>query len=152
MLGDIFEFDADLFLSIQEFFCNLYGLKKTADVNKARYLKFCSNKGKIPEPQQLPPTSDELYLHCQRVSCSTAIGNGWKINNENALEVTWMTQKPAPESILELVSCRCNRLKCKDGNCVSHSYGLKCTDHCECAKCESEEVENEFRNLKTERQ
>eukprot|EP00794_Sanderia_malayensis_P014515 gene14515-16021_t len=90
------------------------GLKKTADVNEARHLKFCWNKGKIPEPQQFPPTSDELYLHCQRVSYCTAIakaalesnpaipspnGYGWKINNENALEVTWMTQKPAPESI-----------------------------------------------------
>eukprot|EP00794_Sanderia_malayensis_P019699 gene19699-21648_t len=108
------QFDADLFQSIQEFVCILYGLRKTADVNEARHLKFCRNKGKIPEPQQFPPTSDELYLHCQRVSYCTAIakaalesnpaipspnGYGWKINNENALEVTWMTQKPASESI-----------------------------------------------------
>eukprot|EP00794_Sanderia_malayensis_P002711 gene2711-3133_t len=122
LLGDLFEFDADLFQSIQEFVCILYGLKKTAGANEARYLKFCGNKEKIPEPQELPPTSDELYLHWQRVSYCTAIAKsasecnpvipspdsyGWKISNENALDVTWMTQKPAAESILELVSCRC---------------------------------------------
>eukprot|EP00794_Sanderia_malayensis_P013592 gene13592-15000_t len=124
VIGDDFEFDGDLFEIIQEFVCTLYGLKSLSDVNEARYKKFCSSKRKIPEPQQLPPTSDELLQQCKRVSYVAGIvkrafepnpevpslhGFGWKINSD-ALEIEWMTKSPAPDSILELVSCNCKKL------------------------------------------
>eukprot|EP00794_Sanderia_malayensis_P008324 gene8324-9215_t len=73
MIGEDFEFNMELFEVIQEFACALYGLKSMADVNVARYVKFCSKKGRMPEPQQLPPTRDELLQHCKRVSFVTAI-------------------------------------------------------------------------------
>ena len=73
LLGDTYDFNEDLFQCLQEFVCIMYGIKKVKDLNEARYLKFCSKKGQIPEPQQLPPTSDELQIHCKRVSYSTAI-------------------------------------------------------------------------------
>ena len=51
------------------------------------YIKFCT-KNKIPEPQQLPPTRDELLLHCQRANYVACV---WK----NALTMT--TDPPQPE-------------------------------------------------------
>eukprot|EP00794_Sanderia_malayensis_P002872 gene2872-3322_t len=163
LLGDTYDFNEDLFQCLQEFVCIMYGMKKVKDVNEARYLKFCSKKGQIPEPQQLPPTSDELHMHCKRVSYSTAIvkralesdpmvpspdGYGWKILPGNNLEADWMTGKPAPQSILELVSCACQKSKCQDLNCVCKSYGLTCTDLCACNKCENSlDVEDNEENF-----
>eukprot|EP00794_Sanderia_malayensis_P021369 gene21369-23451_t len=126
--------------------------KSLSDVNEERYKKFCSSKRKIPEPQQLPPTSDELLQHCKRVSYVAGIvkrvfepnpevpsphGFGWKINSD-ALEIEWMTKSPAPDSILELVSCNCKKAKCATQNCVCVSHGLKCTDMCGCTNCNND--------------
>ena len=97
-------------------------MNSLSDVNGARYKKFCSSKGKFPEPQMLPPTSDELLQHCKRVSyvtCTVKLaleqnpdipvprGYGWEVNANGALETVWMTQKPAPDAILDLVACNC---------------------------------------------
>ena len=153
MIGQDFEFDLELFESVQEFVCALYGLKSMADVNEARYVKLCSRKGKMPEPQQLPPTKDELLHHCKRVSYVTAIikqalelnveypspqGHGWIITGSGDLEIKWMAQKPAPDSILEMVSCNCKRTKCQSESCSCFAHRLKCTDMCNCSKCENE--------------
>ena len=101
----------------------MYGFKSLSGVNEARYKKFCSSKWKIPEPQQLPPTSDELLQHCKHVAYVTGIvkraieqnpdvpsphGYGWKTSS-HTLEIEWMTKSPAPESILELISCNCKK-------------------------------------------
>ena len=42
-----------------------------------------------------------------------------------------MTEKPAPESILELIVCSCKR-KCGSG-CQCLQHGLNCTDVCPCS-------------------
>eukprot|EP00112_Aurelia_sp_Birch-Aquarium-sp1_P026953 Seg990.4 transcript_id=Seg990.4/GoldUCD/mRNA.D3Y31 product="Protein tesmin/TSO1-like CXC 4" protein_id=Seg990.4/GoldUCD/D3Y31 len=130
-----------------------------ADVNEARYVKLCSKKGRMPEPQQLPPTRDELLQHCKRVSYVTAIieqalelnveypspqGHGWIITSSGDLEIEWMTQKPAPDSILEMVSCSCKRSKCHSESCNCFAHGLKCTDMCNCSQCENEFDDNDF--------
>ena len=156
MIGEGFEFDMELFESVQEFVCALYGLKSMADVNEARYVKFCAKKGGMPEPQQLPPTKDELLQHCKRVSYVTAIikqalelnveypspqGHGWIITASGDLEIEWMTQNPAPDSILEMVSCSCKRSKCHSASCSCFAHGLKCTDMCNCSQCENESDE-----------
>ena len=39
-----------------------YGIRSCTGINDARYQRFCA-KGKAPEPQQLPPTEDEWFLH-----------------------------------------------------------------------------------------
>ena len=49
-----------------------------------------------------------------------------------------MTQKPAPDSILDLVACNCKKNRCCTENCVCVSHGLKCTDICGCSNCENE--------------
>ena len=125
-IGDSYGFDESLFDTIQKFVCELYGLPICVEVNEARYKKFCSMSSKIPDPEKLPPTSDSLYYHCQRVSYVTAIiknsldrmichpspdGFGWKVDDDG-INVTWMAQKPAPDDILDLVSCGCKKSKC----------------------------------------
>ena len=156
--GDEFEFDVDLFEIIQEFVCILYGFSSLTNVNVARYKKFCSWKGKIPEPQMLLATSEELLHYCKRVSYVTAIvklaleqnpdvpsphGYGWEVDANRALEIVWMTQKPVPDSILDPVSCNCKKNKCRTENCVCVSHGLKCTDICGCSNCENEEMDDD---------
>ena len=49
-----------------------------------------------------------------------------------------MAQKPAPDSILEMVSCRCKRTKCQSESYNCFAHGLKCMDMCNCSKCENE--------------
>ena len=38
-------------------------------------------------------------------------GFGWKVDDDG-INVTWMAQKPAPDGILDLVSCGCKKSKC----------------------------------------
>lgn len=129
--------------------CKLYK-HKGDDVNKVRYDML--NKG--AESFDVPPTKDALKLHTERsnyqayiwkrstqsdfIPCSPA-GNGWKLT-DGILGVHWMTQDPAPKSILELVSCkRCK--SCSTRRCPCTSKGFKCTDSCGCdpASCENSE-------------
>ena len=159
MVCEEFAFDEDLLPAIEEFVCKLYGLKNVSSVNEARYTKFCASAKKVPEPQHLPPTKDELLQHCKRVSYVTAVvkraleanidipspdGYGWRIDRDAGMEIQWMTQKPAPDSIVELVSCNCKKSKCSNQSCVCVAYGLNCTDICNCSNCDNEAVEEEY--------
>ncbi len=143
---------------IQEFVCSLYGVKNTTNVDEAGYKKICTQKGKLPEPHQIPPTEDELVQHCKRVAFVSLIikqalepspdipspdGHGWRINSANELEVEWMTKNPAPDSILELIACKCKKSKCVSQSCTFLSDGLKCTDVCDCTDCSNEANEEE---------
>ena len=98
--GNSFTFEASLFPKIEEFVCELYGLPTCTNTDKAWYIKFCSSKNRLSEPQQLPHTRDALLCHCKRVSYVTAIikasltrcpkipspeGNGWYL--KDVLEV-----------------------------------------------------------------
>ena len=102
----------------------LYGIRGCYQVNEARYTRFC-DKSKTPEPQSLPPTEDELLLHCRRVSYVPCLWrsaltanfdppeperHGWSRTENDSLIVTWMNQKPAPDSILEFFSCGCEQI------------------------------------------
>ena len=153
--GDSFTFDIGLFATLQKFVCELYGVKADS-TDDARYKKFVGKK-KTPEPQQLPPTSDALLCHCKRVSYVTAVakrslfaqiiypgpdGHGWQLSDQS-LNIQWMLRKPAPDDILQLLSCNCRKSKCKTQACVCVSHGLQCTDLCGCADvCENVNVPN----------
>ena len=51
-----------------------------------------------------------------------------------------MNCKPAPESILEFVSCSCHKNKCQTQQCQCRSIELHCTDECRCANCNNRKV------------
>ena len=49
----------ELYNSLEQFTCNLYGMKSCSKVNEVRYQLFCSRKGKI-ESSQLPSCQHSL--------------------------------------------------------------------------------------------
>ena len=115
-MGDTFDFDENLFAAVQEMVAEFYGVKTCPSINDARYRKFCT-KNKVPEPHKLPPTKDELLLHCQRpnyVRCiwksalsandmsPTPEGRGWLLKN-GMLETNSMSQKPAPRHLTRIL-------------------------------------------------
>ena len=73
-MEDTFNLDMDHFLALQEMIAQCYSIKGCDSINDARYRKFCT-KAKVPESHKLPPTKDELLLHCKRANYVTCI---WK--------------------------------------------------------------------------
>ena len=68
-------------------------------------------------------------------------GFGWTVDDKG-LHVTWMTQKPTPDAVLELVSCGCKKTKCIEGlKCLCCPHGVPCTDLCLCKECNNKCVE-----------
>ena len=117
-------------------------MKSLSDVNEASYKTFCPSKGKIPEPQKLPSTSDELLQHCKCiffVTCTVKLaleenpgipwpqGYGWEITADGGLKVAWMTQSQhqIPFEIVLLVTAKNKR---RTENCFWASHGLKCNE------------------------
>ena len=57
-------------------------------------------------------------------------GHGREVDNIfNVLEFVWLGSKPAPEEVLELLSCKTKRAYTVE-NCCCLKAGLKCTDMC----------------------
>ena len=105
---------------LEQYVCGLYGQEKASSVNNARYRMF--KLGKCSE-DSLPPNFDSLYQHILRVNFASYICKNCTIPILNApspvgygsslpadtLEITWGPQGPAPDSILEFVSCKCQK-------------------------------------------
>ena len=109
-----------------------------------RYEIHCAKGGKN-EPESLPPCESSLPLHVTRVGYQAAIwriaivplpvipspgGHSWKVDNiSDVVDYVWLGSKPAPEEVLELLSCTCKRA-CTVDNCCCLKVGLKCSDMC----------------------
>ena len=82
----------------------------------------------------------------QNPEIPSPVGNGWKKNTsenkDETLAIDWMELKPAPDSILELVNCSCQKIKCAKIRCTCYSNKLLCTDLCKCHDCEN--IEHDF--------
>ena len=130
---------------LEEYVCRLYGNSTVDDINEVRYRKFLANR--VPDPRKLPPTQDALYLHIKRANyqsfewkralCyeySNPVGNGWIIE-DGALSIQWTLNRPAPDEILEFISCNCKKSKCATKACQCKSVSLDCTDMCKCDGC-----------------
>ena len=111
----------------------------------------------MPEPHRLPPTKDALILHIQR--CNYQVGEwkealladhnpgnpdgrGWE-RTDDGLQIKWMTNSPAPEEILELVTCNCKKSNCATNACPCFVVNLKCVDLCNCKSCQNSEFDDE---------
>ena len=109
----------ELFSSIEEFVCDLYG-KKMKNVDLLRYQMYCAKGGKI-EPEALPPCRSSLKLHVTRANFQAGIwhraiflspdipcpsSHGWEVS-ANSINIKWLSSKPVPEEVLELISCTC---------------------------------------------
>ena len=128
--------------TIETMVYELYGTNETS-MTETKQKNIC--KQSIPDPYMLPPTKGQLELHIKiriyqafiwkkaierEPDVPSPVGHGWDVK-DGYLEVVWMTEKPAPESILELIVCSCKG-KCGSG-CQCLQHGLNCTDLCPCS-------------------
>ena len=67
------------------------------------------------------------------------VGRWWKIEREEGAEqfaVDWMKGQPAPEAVLDLLTCTCPK-KCTLPKYGCTANGLKCTDMCKLQHCDN---------------
>ena len=63
-------------------------------------------------------------------------------DEDGKLAVNWMRGSPAPDAVLQLLSCKCVR-SCELPKCTCLSNGLKCTDMCRLQTCQNKAIEEE---------
>ena len=147
-LGMEWNLSDDLHHSLQKFTCTMYcSTPGTSDINELRYRVFCLKRGDV-ESNQLPPCNDTLRKHSLRANYQAAVwrrslqrcpdipspvGSGW-CTEDGKLVIDWMGGQPAPQAVLELLSCQCSRsFKLPSCSCIVN--GLKCTDMCRLQDC-----------------
>ena len=127
----------------EAYVCSLYtASKKTSTADELRYLMFCQKKQKN---EMLPPTSDCLLQHLKRSNYQAFVwrhsfeamqdlespeGHGWMRDGELLVPLL-ITKAPAPESLLELTTCKLKTSSCLR-NCSCNNSGLACTEGCYC--------------------
>ena len=129
----------------------LYG-EATSNLNQLRYKLFTK---KQLDSSKLPPTEDSAWYHVKRanyqcfiwkhardrnLSLASPDGNGWSKDETGNLVPKLMAKDPAPDSLLELVVCKCK--KGCNARCSCRKVGLSCTAACHC--------ENECSNIQDE--
>ena len=140
-LGKEWSVPESIFAVLQEFTCRLYASRSLiATMNDLRFQLFRAKKGDV-ESGQLPPGKDCLLLHTRRAnyqsgvwrrtlehhqSFPSPVGHGWCIE-DGKLDICWMTGSPAPDVVIEFLSCKCSRV-CKLPICTCLVSGLKCSD------------------------
>ena len=93
---------------------------KCTDINECRYMQFCTRRGEV-DSCQLAPCKDTLYQHIMRANYQAGIwkrcldanidvpnpnDHGWTVDiEEGSIAVKWMTGKPAPQSVMDLLRC-----------------------------------------------
>ena len=138
---------------LEEFTCCMYAAHtQITNVNEMRFQLFRSKNGDILSGQ-MPPCKDCLEQHAIRASYQAAVWqhslveafpeipspldcDGWVLDDEGKLEIRWMLGAPAPDVIMELLSCTCKRI-CSLPLCTCMSNGLKCTDACFLQECDN---------------
>jgi hypothetical protein len=163
MLGSHCILDEDVFKTLQELFCCLYGFKEETSINHCRHMAITS-KQKMPDPEKIPPTRDALRQHIMRCSYQVkqwkkALDNehipddpdgcGWESSN-NGLDIKWMINKPDPDEVLEFTTCSCKKTSCSTNQCQCYALKLRCMDLCECRCCKNDEEEDDEESYDSE--
>ena len=147
-LGENLELSMNTIEKVETFVCRLYGYECNS-TNMLRLEMFTAplaRKKGPPETQSLPPTSDALRKHTTRANYQAYIwkhaldsdidipspnGHGWLMDIDGNLSIDWMDQDPAPQAVLENISCGCTK-DCSSKKCSCKKAGLECTDACRC--------------------
>jgi hypothetical protein len=156
-LGQTWEMTSELSNSLEAIVCKMYfPASKIANVNDLRYQVFCTKRGEV-ESSQLPPCQDCLYLHSLRANYQAGIwrrslessplvpspvDHGWMKGNDGTLSIDWMKGSPAPEAVLQFLSCDCVRV-CAHPKCTCMANGLKCTEMCKLQSCTNQSTDQE---------
>ena len=69
-------------------------------------------------------------------------GFGWTMDDDGSLVIEWMRGSPAPEAVLQLMSCKCIRA-CKLPHCVCLVNQLKCNSMCRMQSCTNETTDDD---------
>ena len=155
-LGQSWELSTDVFKKLQVFTCKLYSASTTTeDINilRLRHQLFCAQCGAL-ESSQLPPCEDCLFMHAnyqagiwrgslqQHLQVPNPVHHGWARDDDGRLTVKWMKGSPAPDVVLQLLSCNCSR-KCKLPECPCLTNGLKCTSMYKLQTCDNQTQEED---------
>jgi len=147
--------------NIETYVCHLYGSKKITSIDELRYAIFCAKKGNI-ESQNLPPCQNTLRKHIIRANYQATIWSravesdpkipspekhGWLLSKDvdgiTTLDIDWMDCSPAPDSVLEFLSCSCAK-QCMASSCICIQNLHKCTDMCRIQICSNYEQSNDI--------
>ena len=151
-LGQDLDVTEDDMALLEEFVCVLYGGQKLKvnNVSELRYLLFCAKGAEIGS-HQLPPSRGCLIKHILRANYQAYIWRrsldpmvmlpgpedyGWKIVDDE-LAIDWTDEKPAPDAVIDMLSCKCRKPCNLQNKCSCHENGLPCTDMCKCTFCEN---------------
>ena len=63
-------------------------------------------------------------------------------DEDGKLAVNWMRGSPAPDAVMQLLSCKCVQ-SCELPKCTCLSNGLKCTDMCRLQTCQNKAIEEQ---------
>ena len=72
-----------------------------------------------------------------------------KKRNHDELCIDWSDGLPAPQAVLDLLSCNCSK-NCKLPKCVCMLNKLKCTDMCKLPNCSNQDDELETKYSQNE--
>ena len=128
----------------------------TEDINTAHHQLFCARRGSLSLARchhartafSCMPTMTRAHMSfsCmptmtiwrgslqQHPHVPSPVEHGWAKNDDGQLIVEWMRGSPAPDAVLQLLSCKCSR-GCKLSECQCMSNGLKCTNMCKLQTC-----------------
>jgi hypothetical protein len=123
----------------------LYGGLPLEGLNLCRWRKFTSKIMSVSrvvsvQVQSLPPTTNAARFHSLRVylQCQYWLNKiiremdptawGWTIRKENLFPIE-MSQKPAPDFLLEIINCNC-KSDCDTNRCGCRKTGLNCSGGC----------------------
>ncbi len=165
LLGTAIPPSQELKIGLHKFVCHLYGCKDIHTVNEVRFKIF--KDGKCDE-ELLPPNTDSLDQHIERanyqcyiwrhadlaeLNLPSFLQHGWKLDSDDTVLVDWMKLAPAPDSLLEFISCKC-RKGCENNRCSCKKATLTCTDLCKCSGCKNvkwaEDEENDLDSYDSE--
>ena len=68
--------------------------------------------------------------------------SGWTTDDDGKLAIEWMSGSPAPDAVLQLLTCKCTR-SCKLSECTCLTNGLKCTDMSKLQTCSNQPSEEQ---------
>lgn len=120
-------------------FLHLYGAKaESLTLDALRFTQFQKSLNRnTPKLESLPPTSDSAAQHSYRVyhQIQQWLGNklepekwGW-VRQEGDLHPVRTTLPPAPDEIIQLISCSCKG-DCSSAKCSCKKNGITCSALC----------------------
>lgn len=145
--------------AVEKLVCHFFLPNTESDTVKE--LRWWLFRKKQARSERLPPTKAALYQSILRAHYQLLVWNndgvanpalpspkdyGWEWKEDLKMWKPVMTTlPPAPDAIIHLVKCNCNKERCATKRCQCRKAGLNCTDLCGCC-----DVDDECENMGNE--